>query len=125
MSVWLVTGATGFLGRHLLAALQQGISTEVQVIASGRRRPPDWTSPTFMEVDLTNPASVRDAIERAGPEVVLHLAGRTPPAEADRLYRDNTLATLHLLDALRDRGRPARVVLAGSAAELGPVPVAS
>src|SRR5205814_9617568 len=67
--------------------------------------------------------SVKAAVEASSPEVILHLAGRTTAADADAFYRDNTLATVHLLDALRDRGRPARVVLAGSAAELGPVPV--
>ncbi len=58
------------------------------------------------------------------PGVVFHLAGRTPPARPEEFYRDNTLATVGWLDALRGVGQPVRVVLAGSAAELGPVPVA-
>jgi GDP-4-dehydro-6-deoxy-D-mannose reductase len=57
------------------------------------------------------------------PDVVIHAAGKTPPGEPDEFYRRNTLATLHLLDALRTTSRRVRVVLAGSAAELGPVPV--
>ena len=57
------------------------------------------------------------------PDVVLHAAGRTPPADPHQLYRANTRATVHLLDALRSAGRPVRVVLAGSAAELGLVAV--
>ncbi|HMB07936.1 MAG TPA: NAD-dependent epimerase/dehydratase family protein [Isosphaeraceae bacterium] len=123
MPVWLVTGATGFLGRHVLAALDAGATPGIQVVASGRRRPSSWAPSTFLEVDLGDPAAVRSAIGTSEPEVILHLAGRTPPAGAKALYRDNARATVHLLDALRGRGRPARVVLAGSAAELGPVPV--
>ena len=53
--------------------------------------------------------------------MVIHAAGRTPPAEAAMFYRANTLATVHLLDALQTQGRAVRVVMAGSAAELGPV----
>jgi nucleoside-diphosphate-sugar epimerase len=116
MPVWLITGATGFLGRHVLAAVRERTAPGVQLIAAGRRDP-------FLEVDLGEPRSVQAAIERSEPDVILHLAGRTPPAEPGAFYRDNTLATVHLLDALRERDRPARVVLAGSAAELGPVPV--
>jgi GDP-4-dehydro-6-deoxy-D-mannose reductase len=123
MPAWLVTGASGFLGRHVLAALDEWDAPDVRVVASGRTRPLDRTPFTFLEVDLNVSRGVKAAIASCAPEVVLHLAGRTPPAEADAFYRDNTLATVHLLDALRDRGRPARVVLAGSAAELGPVPV--
>jgi GDP-4-dehydro-6-deoxy-D-mannose reductase len=123
MTVWLVTGATGFLGRHVLGALHERGAPEVRLIASGRRDPSLGTELPFLEVDLGEPRSVKAAIEASAPDVILHLAGRTPPAEPGAFYRDNTLATVHLLDALRDRGRPARVVLAGSAAEFGPVPV--
>jgi GDP-4-dehydro-6-deoxy-D-mannose reductase len=55
--------------------------------------------------------------------VIFHLAGKTPPAEADVLDRANRLATVCLLDALKSIGRPVRVIVAGSAAELGSVPV--
>ena len=53
--------------------------------------------------------------------MVIHAAGRTPPAEDAMFYRANTLATVHLLDALQTQGRAVRVVMAGSASELGPV----
>jgi GDP-4-dehydro-6-deoxy-D-mannose reductase len=64
---------------------------------------------------------VHRAIAATAPDFVIHLAGQTPPAEASAYYHANTLATLHLLDALRALGRPVRVVLVGSAAELGPI----
>ncbi len=52
---------------------------------------------------------------------MIHTAGRTPPAPDEELYRANFWATIHLLSALRSMRKPARVVLSGSAAELGPV----
>jgi nucleoside-diphosphate-sugar epimerase len=117
MSVWLVTGGSGFLGRHLLERLR---SKGVEPIAIGRRRP---TTGAFVPVDLDDSSSLPRVVAEIAPDLVVHLAGRTPPALAEELYRSNTLATVHLLDALRSSGRDCRVVLVGSAAELGPVPV--
>lgn len=119
MARWLVTGGSGFLGAHLLRTL---IDQGFEVTALGRRELTTTESVRFHRADLDDPDSVRAAIRDIAPTVVLHAAGRTPPAEAVDLYRGNTLATVHLLDALRAWGQPARAVLAGSAAELGPVP---
>jgi nucleoside-diphosphate-sugar epimerase len=116
MGPWLLTGATGFLGRHLLDALRR---EGVEAIALGRREP--GARVRFHRADLHDPAAVHKAIIALRPGVVLHAAGRTPPCDAAELYRANTLATLHMLDALRALDQPVRVVLAGSAAELGPV----
>jgi GDP-4-dehydro-6-deoxy-D-mannose reductase len=123
MRVWLVTGGSGFLGRHVLSALSGGSAPWAEVFAVGRTRPAEWPSNRFISADLNDPQGLANAILGVRPDVVIHAAGRTPPAEPDTLYRANTLATLHLLDALRSTGRPVRVVLAGSAAELGPVPM--
>ena len=93
----------------------------VELAVLGRRPPRNWSSGAFVATDLNDPAAVGRAIAATAPEVVFHLAGRTPPATAEEYYRGNTLATVHLLDALRGLGRAVRVVLAGSAAELGPL----
>ena len=55
---------------------------------------------------------------------MLHTAGTTPPASDEAIYRGNFWATIRLLKCLRSLERPVRVTLAGSAAELGPVPPA-
>jgi GDP-4-dehydro-6-deoxy-D-mannose reductase len=119
MPVWLVTGGSGFLGRQVLSAL----GGKAKVWALGRHCPAAWPEGRFVTADLEEPESVARAIRSLRPEVVIHAAGRTPPAEACLFYRANTLSTVHLLDALRAEGRAVRVVLAGSAAEMGPVAV--
>lgn len=119
--VYLLTGASGFLGRPLRDALIGTEASRGRVVTVGRHRPLDWPADSFLQADLTNLESVRAAIEEANPSVVFHLAGKTPPASASDLYVSNSVATALLLDTLRERARPVRVVLTGSAAELGPV----
>ncbi|HEX8203753.1 MAG TPA: NAD(P)-dependent oxidoreductase [Isosphaeraceae bacterium] len=121
MPVWMVTGGSGFLGRHLLAELARSAPRDAEVVVVGRRRPEGWPADAFLRADLGEDRDVARALATAAPDVVLHAAGLTPPAAPDRLYRANTLATLSLLEAARAPGRPVRIVLAGSAAELGPV----
>lgn len=116
----LVTGGSGFLGRHVLAALAGSSS---RVLALGRHRPEGCPAEDFVGADLDDVAALRREIAGVAPDVVIHAAGKTPPAPSAALYLANTRATVHLLDALLATGKPCRIVHAGSAAELGPVPV--
>jgi hypothetical protein len=115
MPVWLVTGGSGFLGGHLLAALARSAPADAEVVALGRRCPAGWPPGAFLHADLEDEAALGRAVAAAAPAVVLHAAGLTPPAAPGRLYRANTLATLSLLEALR-AARPAR---AGRPGRLG------
>jgi GDP-4-dehydro-6-deoxy-D-mannose reductase len=119
MTAWLVTGGSGFLGRHVLDAIASG---GVEPVALGRKAPPGWPSGRFVRGDLDDPLDLACALGSVRPDVVIHAAGRTPPALAQDLFRANVGGLARLIEALRHLGRPARLVVAGSAAELGPVP---
>jgi GDP-4-dehydro-6-deoxy-D-mannose reductase len=126
MATWLITGATGFLGRHVLDVLDTELRREGRtgdaILVLGRRRPAGWPEDRFVRADLNDPIGLREAIGKAAPDHVIHTAGHTPPAADDSLYQSNFWATIRLLNALRSLKRRVRVTLAGSAAELGPVP---
>jgi GDP-4-dehydro-6-deoxy-D-mannose reductase len=125
MAVWLVTGATGFVGRHVWDLLGRSVEQpsrfETEVLAMGRRRPPGCPEHRFITTDLNDATGLVRAIRRIAPNYVIHTAGRTPPATDDELFRTNFWSTTHLLSGLRTLEKPIRVVLSGSAAELGPV----
>lgn len=112
MSRTLVTGATGFLGRHLVAQLRAG---DHRVVALCRGNDPALTA-LGVEVkrgDVLDAASVRAAAE--GCEALYHCAGLVSrlPEDAEQLYRVHVDGTKITLDAARAAGIK-RVVLAST-----------
>lgn len=73
MNVVLVSGATGFLGRHAVQALR---ARGFQVHGMSRR-PPREESCIWHEADLLEGESVREALDRVRPTHLLHLAWET------------------------------------------------
>lgn len=128
----LITGAVGFLGRHLARRLA---GEETQVVGLGRTKPGDRTAELaeFVVCDLTDHAAVGRVIEALRPTTVYHLAGLTSnQASAGELQAANVDGLRNLIDACRTTAaradRTMRMLVVGSAAELGsagatPLPV--
>ena len=98
----LVTGASGFVAPHLIAAL---VARGDTVVASARdaARIPEGPGIDALPLDLAAPL---DDVELPEVAAVVHLAqANVPyPAQALELYRVNTLSTLALLDACARMG---------------------
>lgn len=111
----LVTGATGFLGQRFATC---GERLGVHVIRMTRQEGSAADDRTVV-ADLRNDAELRDAIARAKPEGVLHLAAEGVSAghqTAAELLQANAVGTANLLEALEAVG-PIPVVMAGTAFE--------
>lgn len=67
----LLTGADGFVGRHVLAGL---LRSGAEVVALGRTRPRGLAAASFVEADLLADAALPAAIVRAAPTHLIHLA---------------------------------------------------
>jgi GDP-4-dehydro-6-deoxy-D-mannose reductase len=117
----LVTGARGFVGRHLTRALRERGHEVVEV---------DRVShDDVLPVDVTDALAVRAAFELARPDAVAHLAAQASvPAsleDPERTVGVNVGGTLHVLEsavALARDGVRARVLVASSADVYGAQP---
>lgn len=120
----LVTGANGFVGRHLHAALTARGHT---VIGCGS----GTLSTHELALDLHDPLSIRGVVDIAQATAVMHLAAQSfvPASIVDPLetFMVNATGTLHLLNAIhaaRENGAPnPRIVVAGSADVYGVHPM--
>ncbi len=110
----LLTGATGFVGRHVRAAL---LAAGYEVCAIGRTDPAH-AGVAFEAADLLDAASRRRAVARAGASHLLHLAWIADPGIYWRspLNLDWAAASLDLLRCFHEAGGT-RAVMAGSCAE--------
>ena len=112
----LVTGLGGFTGRYLQAALQQ---CGWEVWGLGLQSAPPSVNPAhYLQVDLADSTALAQAVARAQPHAVIHLAAVAfvGHGDADAFYRVNLLGTRHLLAALAALPQPpARVMLVSSA----------
>jgi len=132
---WLVTGAAGFIGSHLVETLL-GLGQEVvsfDSFATGYRANLDdvrravgdenWRRHSFLEADLVDSAACARACK--GIDIVLHQAalGSVPRSIEDplRTHAANATGFLNLLVAARD-AKVRRVVYAGSSSTYGDHP---
>ena len=114
----LVTGASGFIGSHLVSRL---IGSGAEVHAVSRRPRPGPEGPAWHVADLTDSGACVELVGTVAPDVVFHLASAVTGArEVDLvvpLMAANQVAAVNLLTAVAKSAPTARVVLAGSIEE--------
>ena len=109
----VVTGASGFLGRHVVAHLEAS-GTEVWKLRS-RFREPTTTS----QISCT-PKALCDYLTQSRPDIVFHLAGVSQANSLSEYYQANVLYASTLLDALTlAKLQDTTLALVGTAAEYG------
>jgi len=122
----LVTGAAGFAGVHLARALLAEGHEVWGTLQGGHAPPVEPAGVHWVAMELTSPASVADALARACPERVFHLAAQASVADSfgdpQATWETNATGTLRLLAALP---RGVRLLFISSAEVYGVVPEAA
>ncbi len=115
MNPILITGAFGFVGRHLITRLLRESSQHKVVAAalpSELQAAAEWTSAlspaaqrrlAWQALDINNPEMVRAVLVTSKPGAIVHLAARASGADPDReaVHRTNVVAVGTLLQEVR------------------------
>jgi nucleoside-diphosphate-sugar epimerase len=133
--VTVVSGATGFLGRHLVAALAgslDGLSPSTSTtnrrvhVLSSRADPVfegvDPSAVTAHQVDLNDAGAVTELIHELQADELFHLAwfnGESAGRYSDPVNHDWVAIAEHLVDSFAAAGGR-RAIVAGSCIEYGP-----
>lgn len=124
----LITGASGFIGRHLCRfALEQGneivgtyLSRDELALTS-----PLGDAIRWEQLDLQDASRVGHIVEEVRPDGVFHLAGQAYAARAWEdpvdTFRTNVEGTVRLYEALRRHPPPQGTFVASSASAYGAV----
>jgi GDP-4-dehydro-6-deoxy-D-mannose reductase len=111
----LVTGAAGFVGKHLLDQLTADGATVVGWYRPGTDTTTLRAGVRWYGVELLDRAAVAQAIDDLIPSAVYHLAGWAHAAQSWQhtleTYQNNVLATHHLLAALQASVPATRVLV--------------
>jgi len=124
----LITGGSGFIGRHLLrTASERGHDVVATCLASAEIAgdPNLPRSVRWEQLDLRDRASVDRVVETARADAVFHLGAQAYAAKAwdapADTFATNVLGTIYLYEALRKHPPREGVFLASSAAAYGSV----
>lgn len=119
----LITGASGFVGRHLASYLDKSGEFDIVGISSQKRPPIDGGR--LLVCDLRDADLTRRTLEHYRPEVIFHLAGqshvpRAFAAPAETLVA-NVVGQINLLEGCREAGLDPVIISVSSAEIYGAV----
>jgi nucleoside-diphosphate-sugar epimerase len=112
----LVTGASGFIGRHSLPLLLK-VGHEVHAVSS-KKKNSSVNGINWHQTDLKNPSQVKRLFANVRPTHLLHFAWCTEPGSFWNDPKNNqwVQASLELLKTFQEHGGK-RIVIAGTCAE--------
>lgn len=122
----LITGASGFVGAHLVEYLiREKKRSAIHCLCYGGFGELSGLVPRdrLYDIDLRNMRQLEGIVKGVKPERIVHLAAMAQVGESftipQTVLENNILVTANLLEAVRARARKATVLIIGSADEYG------
>ena len=119
----LVTGANGFVARHMVPALKErgfevaGVDVGVDCA---------WGVDRYHSCDLSVADGIRDILAAERPDVIVHLAAVSSVGRSWKMpagtFLNNTGIFLNIMEAVRELKLSPRILSVGSSEEYGNVP---
>lgn len=130
---FLITGFSGFVGRHFLHYLYEK-EEEMDIMGIDIQKPAfnfslysDRLDIQFLEVNLLDGVKLKSVLNQFKPQYILHLASFSSVAFSWRYpeesFVNNTNIFLNLTSALKELNLPCRILSIGSSEEYGDVSV--
>lgn len=120
----LITGAGGFVGRHLACELAAHGNEVVTFDTQSTLPVPE--AACHVTGDICDADALKRAIDRTGPDACVHLAALafvpTGWSEPARMFAVNVIGTINVLEAFRATGVSARILVISSAEVYGLTP---
>lgn len=112
----MITGATGFVGTHLIANVMANYGDEIEII-------PFQDLDTGSKLDICDKSKVEHCIQSIQPDSVIHLAAIAAPKEArqdpSKAWAVNFHGTFTIAQAILAHSPHCRLIWSGSAEEYG------
>ena len=123
---WLITGATGFVGTHLVQHLEKA-EPSASIVGTTLQSTPDRGQTRYVECDLRQESRVEELVHSVQPTHIVHLAGQANVQAAYQnpwqTFETNLRPLIYLLEACRKLSLLPRILVVTSAEIYGVVPI--
>ena len=119
----LVTGGSGFAGRHLVDYLSTQFDSQIIATTHSKKNNEGSAQVRYVSLDLTNRDAVFELNKTIQPDWIFHLAAISVVGSsfdrASEIFHNNLAIQLNLLEAVHEHSPEARVLVVGSGTEYG------
>ena len=113
----LITGASGFLGTHLLDELVK-LKYETLAISRSKKKEKSEDSITWLKANLSQPKTYMSKVKEFNPEVVIHLAWQDIPDFSFESSNNNLTQSLQFLSFISNLSNCKKILVSGSCWEI-------
>ncbi|WHT23320.1 NAD(P)-dependent oxidoreductase [Crossiella sp. CA-258035] len=118
----VVLGGSGFVGRHVCAAMSAAGARVVRVVRSARPSLDDDSSTARLDLALDGPRALTGLLDEQDAEILVNAAGIVWGGSEEQLTAANAGVVALMAEAARGAARRPRLVQLGTAYEYGPAP---